>query len=192
MNNPVPFRRPRVLYAGLLVLALAGLLAQRYATAWGGGVPPDSTQYIEGARSLRRGEGISAPDGAGKPTPITLWPPLMPVLLAAPGLLGLEAADAGRWLTGLLLAANVLFMGVVLARATGDSAWAAWTGGALMLLSPDLFEVHTWVWSEPLFILLSLSGGVALAAFAERPSARGFWVAAAAAALAGLTRFAGA
>src|SRR3990172_5701681 len=171
MNNPSPHPRPLGLYAGLAALALVGLLAQRYATAWGGGVSPDSTQYIEGARSLLRGEGISAPDGAGKPTPITLWPPLMPVLLAAPGLLGLEAADAGRWLTGLLFAANILAIGLTLARATGNSALAAWTGGALMLLSPDLFEVHTWVWSEPLFILLSLGGCALLAAFLERPSA---------------------
>jgi hypothetical protein len=61
-----------------------------------------------------------------------------------------------------------------------------------MLLSPDLFEVHTWIWSEPLFILLSLCGCVLLAAFLERPSASGFWAAAAFAGLAGLTRFAGA
>jgi len=192
MNSSIPSHRPLGLYAGLLALALAGLLAQRYATVWGGGVSPDSTQYVEGARSLLRGDGISSPDGAGTPRPITLWPPLVSLLLAAPGLLGVEPAEAGAWLTGLLLAANILVMGLALARATGNSAWAAWTGGALMLLSPDLFEVHTWIWSEPLFILLSLGGCALLAAFLERPSASGFWAAAAIAGLAGLTRFAGA
>src|SRR3972149_7248741 len=101
-------QRPVGLYAGLLVLALAGLIAQRYPTAWGGGVSPDSTQYIEGARSLLRGEGISSPDGAGTPTPITLWPPLVSLLLAAPGLLGVEPAAAGRWLPRLPFAANIL------------------------------------------------------------------------------------
>jgi hypothetical protein len=192
MNSSTPPHRPLGLYAGLLVLALAGLLAQRYATTWGGGVSPDSTQYIEGARNLLRGEGISSPDGAGTSTPITLWPPLVSVLLAAPGLLGVEPAEAGRWLTGLLFGANILLMGHVLAHATRNSVIAAWTGGALMLLSPDLFEVHTWIWSEPLFILLSLAGCALLAAFLERPSACGFWAAAAFACLAGLTRFAGA
>src|SRR3972149_6912045 len=103
-------QRPVGLYAGLLVLALAGLIAQLYATAWGGGASPDSTQYIEGARSLLRGEGISAPEGDGTPRPITLWPPLLPLLLAAPSLFGIEPAEIGRWLTGLLLAANIMVM----------------------------------------------------------------------------------
>src|SRR4030042_4677279 len=157
MNSSTPPHRPLGLYAGLLVLALAGLLAQRHATTWGGGVPPDSTQYIEGARSLLRGEGISSPDGAGTPTPITLWPPLVSLLLAAPGFMGVEPAEAGRWLTGLLFGANILLMGHVLAHATRNSGLAAWTGGALTPLSPDPLQVHTWIWSEPLFILLSLA-----------------------------------
>src|SRR3990172_3073554 len=118
MNSSIPSHRPLGLYAGLLALALAGLIAQRYATVWGGGVSPDSTQYVEGARSLLRGEGISSPDGAGTPRPITLWPPLVSLLLAAPGLLGVEPAETGRWLTGLLLAANLLLIGHVLARGT--------------------------------------------------------------------------
>jgi len=91
-----------------------------------------------------------------------------------------------------MLAANILVMGLTLARATGNSAWAACIGAELMLLSPDLFEVHTWIWSEPLFILLSLGGCALLAAFLERPSTSSFWAAAAIAGLAGLTRFAGA
>ena len=192
MNNPVPFRRPLVLYAGLLVLALAGLLAQRYATSWGGGVSPDSTQYVEGARSLLRGEGISSPDGAGTPTPITLWPPLVSLLLAAPGLLGVEPAEAGRWLTGLLFAANILLIGHVLARATRNSTRAAWAGAALMLLSPDLFAVHTWIWSEPAFIFFTLAGCAGLAAYLQQPSLRRSWLAGGTAGLAGLTRYAGA
>jgi hypothetical protein len=97
------------------------------------------------------------------------------LLLAAPGFMGVEPAEAGRWLTGLLFGANILLMGHVLAHATRNSVIAAWTGGALMLLSPDLFEVHTWIWSEPLFILLSLAGCALLAAFLERPSAGGCW-----------------
>ena len=43
--------------------------------------------------------------------------------------------------------------------------------------------MHTWIWSEPLFILLSLGGCALLAAFLERPSASGFWSAAAMAGL---------
>lgn len=191
MNSSSPTRRLRVRYAGLLALALVGLLAQRYATVWGGGVSPDSTQYVEGARSLLRGEGISAPDGAGTPRPITLWPPLMSLVMAAPGLLGVEPAEAGSWLNGLLFAANILLVGHIIARATGASS-AVWVGAALVLLSPDLFEVHTWVWSEPLFILLTLVALTELAAYLQHPGPRQFWLAAAAAGLAGFTRFAGA
>src|SRR4030067_1570377 len=131
MNSSVPVRRPLVLYAGLRVLALAGLLAQRHATAWGGGISPASTQYVEGARSLLRGEGISAPDGDGTPRPITLWPPFMSLLLAAPGWVGLEPAKAGRWVTALLFACNILLVGHVLFRTTRNSAWAAWVSAAL-------------------------------------------------------------
>ena len=185
-------QRPVGLYAGLLVLALAGLIAQLYATAWGGGISPDSTQYIEGARSLLRGEGISAPDGDGTPRPITLWPPFMSLLLAAPGWVGLEPAEAGRWLIALLFACNILLVGHVLARTTRNSAWAAWVGAALMLLSPDLFVVHTWIWSEPAFIFFTLAGCAGLAAYLQQPSARRAWLAAGAAGLAGLTRYAGA
>ena len=192
MGSVPQSQRPVGLYAGLLVLALAGLIAPLYATAWGGGISPDSTQYVEGARSLLRGEGISTPDGDGAPRPITLWPPFMSLLLAAPGLVGLEPAEAGRWLIALLFACNVLLVGHVLARTTRNSAWAAWVSAALILLSPDLFEVHAWIWSEPAFIFLTLAGCAGLAAYLQRPSARRFWLAAGAAGLAGLTRYAGA
>src|SRR4030042_5336552 len=177
MGSVPQSQRPVGLYAGLLVLALAGLIAPLYATAWGGGISPDSTQYVEGARSLLRGEGISAPDGDGAPRPITLWPPFMSLLLAAPGLVGLEPAEAGRWLIALLFACNVLLVGHVLARTTRNSAWAAWVSAALILLSPDLFEVHAWIWSEPAFIFLTLAGCAGLAAYLQQPSLRRSWLA---------------
>jgi hypothetical protein len=136
MNSSAPFRGQSGLYAGLLALALAGLLAQRYATVWGAGISPDSTQYVEGARSLLRGEGVSSPDGGGTPRPITLWPPLMSIVLAAPGLVGVEPAEAGRGLTGLLFAANIFLVGHIIARCDRRRFGGNWLGAALVLPPP--------------------------------------------------------
>ena len=78
-----PYRWP----AALVVLAVAAAVAAVGSTS-GIGISPDSARYLSVASSLREGRGFAIWTGA----PVTLWPPLYPVLISALGLLGVEGA----------------------------------------------------------------------------------------------------
>ncbi len=177
--------------AVLILLGGLGLVAQLYATAWGGGVSPDSSQYIAGARNLLVGEGLSAINGDGQYIPITLWPPLYPFILAAPGMLGVDAAAVGRWLNAVLLGVNIALVGYLVYRYANRSFLASVVSALVFLISPDALAVHVWIWTEPLFIALSLSAMYFAARSIDSGERRHVWIAAICAAFAFLTRYAG-
>src|SRR5262245_33165879 len=77
-----PPERPLAVLVLVLALLAAGLSLA--LTSWhGAGVASDGANYVSAARSVLAGQGFVQSDGA----PLALWPPLEPLLLAAPGLL---------------------------------------------------------------------------------------------------------
>ena len=65
----------------ILLLALGGGLLVLFASPWGIGLSPDSVQYIQAARNLRLGFGLSIWGKQGY-QPLTHFPPLYPLILA--------------------------------------------------------------------------------------------------------------
>ncbi len=115
------------------------------------GITPDSVNYAHAAITLlRSGEMLRFGN-----TPYTTWPPLYPLLLA--GLL--------RWISDLDTAAKILHIGAYLL-----SGWWTWkivrTYVTIPLLATAVFGwimlgypitwVHMHLWTEPLFIALTL------------------------------------
>ena len=97
-NNIVPLsgsRRFRRDPFALLIVVLAGLgtahILVRTAT-YGAAITEDSVYFFSTALNFLAGEGWRGFAGE----PLTLWPPLFPLLLAAGGWVGIDPLEAGR------------------------------------------------------------------------------------------------
>jgi hypothetical protein len=187
-DPPAPGRaeawKRRRVEALLAAIGLAAALAAGVATSGHGpGVTPDSVVYLSVAESLGRGEGFLQFDGG----PYLLWPPLYPALLALLSPVASPLA-AARLLNLALLAAIVFLAGNWTRRVCGDAAGLVAALG--VALSPAA-AMACMVFSEPLFILLTLAALLALAGYRSRPRTRTLLAAALFTALAALTRYLG-
>ncbi len=175
----------------LLLLSFAGMaLLAVVTTPWGMGISPDSVDYLTAARHLLEGRGLSVFSGDGtQAAPMLMWPPLFPVLISGLGICGLELFQAARILNVLLFGGNILLVGFLLKRLTG-SLWISLAGALLALSSLCMLRIHSMVWSEPLFLFLSLLAFYGLSLYGEKPQFRFLLFSAVSAALAFLTRYA--
>jgi hypothetical protein len=142
-------------YVLLAGLALASFAAALYATRWGANITVDSVIYIDSARHLMQGQGLTLTLPGGGQAPMTRFPPLFPVVLAGLGFLGLDPADGARWLNAFLGGVNVWLIGFAIHRFTRSKSLALW-GALLALASVDLLSVHTSALSEPMYLTASL------------------------------------
>jgi hypothetical protein len=65
------------------------------ATHLGIGLYPDSIVYIGTARSILNGDGVRFLNDIGQIAPVTQYPPLYSLMIAALGVLGLDPLDGG-------------------------------------------------------------------------------------------------
>jgi len=178
------------------VLALTALvLGAGLVTRQGPAVTPDSVQYLSAAHHVARGEGVTTSitelTTPEPQVPFAAWPPLLPVCLGLLMKAGVSPFVAPRMLNLACLAVSVFALGWVAREAAGvDAASATLTGYALFFY-PVL--IAGFVWSEPLYVALSLlSLGCVGQGFRNR--SRFPWPLAAAGVLAGaamLTRYIG-
>ncbi|WP_029431802.1 hypothetical protein [Blastococcus sp. URHD0036] len=165
---------------------LAPLLVLVSTRRDGLGLSPDSVAYLAAADGVASGHGVVGLDGR----PQSLYAPGLSWLLALPAHGGF-AVGAARALNLVCLAAVVLGLGWVLDRYV-RRAVAVTAAGAAAVSAP-LLAVHGWLWSEPLYILLSAVLLALLGRIAATGRAPARWVVAAGlvAAAATLVRYAG-
>jgi hypothetical protein len=188
-----PARRAAALALILTLLpALASALLLAHATRHGVGIPPDSVVYLEASRNLAAGHGITTGGEGPGLRPLTRFPPLYPVAIAAVSRLGLDSLDAARWLQLALLVANVGLVGLLVARSAPGARWLPAIGAVLIASSPEILVLHGAALSEPLFFLLGFSGLLVLSLHLEGPRAPLLLAASLAVGLAVLTRYVGA
>ena len=166
----------------------AGIIV--WATPWGIGLSPDSAVYIAGARSLGELKGYMQPADGTTFSPIVHYPPAYPASLAVLRVIGLDPFAAARCLNTVLFSVNAVLAGYLLFAVTRRWEWAA-ASAALMITAFPLVQVHTMVWSEPLFILLELCAWLFLLHYSRSLSLCNLICAGLAAGLAALTRYAG-
>lgn len=179
-------RAPRTLLI-IVCAALLGVTMLYYVTVWGIGASPDSAAYIQGARHI-----LTQPDALrGLLTfPSTHQPPFYSLFLALGGATGLDPLVSARWLHLALFAANIALFGIVLSLMV-DSWWLVAGGLLLFATAAPTRLIHSFAWSEPLFMLLSFTGLTFCAIYLQKGKDR-YWLAAALfTGLACLTRFAG-
>lgn len=119
------------------------------------GLMPDSADYFSAAENLLAGRGLVVSGAGGATTPLVMWPPLYPLLLALSGLAGLPLVEASRWLAALFAAGTVLGTGLLVRRSTGSNT-ASLLASLLVLGSASVLETHSWALSEGPFMALAL------------------------------------
>lgn len=188
------FKAKDYTFALLALLSLAGMLALLDATREGIGISPDSTVYLGAARNLSDGRGLTMFDGRTlTPAPLTHYPPLYPTLLAIVAA-AVGAADplyVARWISVLLFGVNIFLVGASVKAFAPRARWLPVAGALLMLAAPDMLQIHSMAWTEPLFITLCLSGLLLLAGYLDKQRAALLYAATLAIALALLTRYVG-
>ena len=159
MTDPSPSARARnqgIIDIGTLaVVGLAGAVVMLFATAKGIGLMPDSADYFAAARNLLAGHGLVVHAADGAFTPLVLWPPLYPLVLALAGLAGTALSEAGRLTAAFCFGGTVFLVGLSVRQYTG-SRTAALLGGLLALCSASLLETQSWAQSEGLFTVMAL------------------------------------
>ena len=181
--------RPDIGVLLLAACAVAGtVLVLARELNFGVALHTDSVLYISVARSLLAGEGFMQFVEGWEP--MMIWPPLYPLLLAAPGLFGLDPLDAAGPLNAAIFGLCVLVAGLWLRRRL-QSRWLAWWGCLAVMLSLPLTQEASWAMSEPLFILLATLSLAQADSFLQSSKHRALAWAAAFTALACLTRYLG-
>ena len=173
----------------LLIVVLAGLgtahLLVRTAP-YGTAVDPDSTFFLSTALNFLAGEGWR--DFTGEP--LTLWPPLFPLLLVAGGWVGIEPLEAGRWINATAFGLTILAAGGWL-RSNLRSWWLTLATTAIIAASVPLNHWASNLMAEPLFVLFTILALSQLGAFLNRQTAAPLWWATVFTALAAITRYPG-
>lgn len=175
-----------------VVAAICCLAGTCVATATGRGalLSHDSIAYFAAARSVIAGQGLTIPFGSAEPTPLTYWPPLYPLVLAAAGLLTKDVERGAIWLSiGLLAGATVLM--AILARRLTKSGYLGCAAAFVFASLLTTWQTYSMVMAEPLFVFLLLLFVYLLDQYFTGANRWLFFAAAAAAGLALITRFAG-
>ena len=172
----------------LIGLGIAGaLLILLRQVNYGIGLDGDSLAYLSAARSLAAGNGLVTVGG----WPVTLlWPPLFPLLIGLPGLLGLDAAAAASLLNAAAFGALVSVVGWWARRGSGSTALGLWAALAVMLSVPVSDRAYQ-AMSGAAFILLVVLALLAAERFRDGGQRSALIGAAVFTALACLTRYIG-
>ena len=180
-------RAARPALAALLLLAVATAVGAFLMTArHGPGVTPDSVTYLAAAAGLRDGDGLRGADGGA----YVAFPPLLPALLALVSGGRQSAVDVSRGLNAAAYGVTVFLTGLLVLRCTGSGAYGTLAGAAVAVSRPMLLDaIH--IWSEPLFVALSMAALFLAAEGVRRQSTPQILAAGALAGLAAMTRYAG-
>jgi 4-amino-4-deoxy-L-arabinose transferase-like glycosyltransferase len=164
----------------------AAAILMYWMMSHGAGISPDSIVYLDTARSILAGQSFVV---AG--LPMTHFPPVYPLLLAAIGLVDPDLLHAARLLSAFLFGANVVLVGSAAHLASGSRIRPAICAVLLFVVSASALELHAMAWSEPPFFAFTLSGLLVLAAQVACPNRRMLALAATCLGLAMATRYVG-
>ena len=174
-------------WLAVLMALLAALLVLMSTAPHGIALSPDSVGYISVARSLSAGMGLTMYDSS----PLTVQPPLYPAILSlTESLLGLDPVDGARIINAGVFGLIVYFSGLLFRRYFASLSFVA-IGLVAVLLSPVLFRISIYAWTEPIFILLSLLFLLLMDSYLEQKSTTFLLLLAIVTALACLTRYIG-
>jgi hypothetical protein len=173
---------------GALAGAAAAVLVLAATQPHAPGLALDGVAYVSAAESLVRTGELRTPFSrwvdADSTAALAQWPPGTSLLIALPHALGMPAIDSARLLLALCAFGTVLALALVTAEVAG--AAAAVLVAAMAIVTPDLSQLHTSVWSEAPFLVCVVALLCTLVLAPDRPLRHGLIAAGA-----GLVRYVG-
>jgi hypothetical protein len=159
-------RRQFGLISLILLVGSCAFILMHWIANQGPGVSPDSTVYIEAARSLRAGNGFLVQGEA-----MTHYPPGYPLLVAMvdwlhPG----DVLQATRFLAALFFAANLVLLSLAVYLCTRHNLPATGCAVLIFLFSAPTIAIHSMAWSEAPFIAFSMTSLLLLSYYIARHS----------------------
>jgi hypothetical protein len=151
------------LYIGFI--GITGIVLMLWITPLGSGVFPDSIIYIGAAKNILSGKGFSI-----NGNPLTHYPPLYPLLLAATSLLDNNLVQAARLLNAIIFGINIVFFALAVYLSAGRNLFTATCAVFFFVSSAPVLLLHSFALSEPLFITLSLACIIFLSMYVIRPT----------------------
>ena len=164
---------------GFFLIVIGFFMIIFLTTKWGIGLSTDSAGYLAGAMNIINGKDISLIyDSNGNPLMTWLpwrdniipnlfpWPPFFSLVLSIFGFMKLNLIEAGRFLNAVLFGANI-FLVTFIVKKYLKSYFLMIFAPIILITSRDMIEIHSMLWSEPLFIFLGLLGLVFLFNFLE-------------------------
>ena len=173
----------------LLIALVAGLGTAHIlvrTAPYGAVVGTDFTHLLSTAINFLAGKGWRDFQGV----PLTTWPPLFPLLLAASGWVGIEPLTAGRYINATAFGLTILVAGSWL-RSNLQSRGLVLAATGAIAASVPLSELAASLMTESLFVLLTLLALMQLAAFLQRGGRTPLLWAAVCTALAAVLRYPG-
>lgn len=141
----------------LLLLVLFSLAAAYAMAPFGAATTIDSLYYLKAAEHFAAGRGVVQPNFELTPAqlvPMTTWPPLYPVALSPLLAAGIPAEIAAKYLNLVALAASVAIFFALASRIAGPLVAAL--AGVILAVHPAMLAIHSYAWSESLFLALIL------------------------------------
>ncbi|MFH1524081.1 MAG: hypothetical protein ABIF04_03875 [Chloroflexota bacterium] len=156
-----------LILAAIILLSILGGVIAVYTTANGPWGYTDPVVYISTARSLDRGLGLGYYEADATFRPITIQPPFYSIVLGAIGLFGVNLVVAARWLNILAFVASIFIAGWIFYRYSRAPELGI-VASALMCAFSHMVVMFSSAYSEPLFVLSFLAGGLCLLAYLEK------------------------
>jgi hypothetical protein len=187
-----PRKLSNILFSGnwdTLIIAIAGFAMIQLLSRHGGiGLSPDSIVYLSTAQNIHDHGLIN--DYTNQP--MMDFPAGYPIFLS--GLIFLTGHSVpwfGPVLDGVLFGLLIWLCGWMMDRFSRPSRWYKWPLLIFILLSPCLLEVYSMIWSETLFLLLSVLFMIGCHRYFKTHSIRALLGIAVIAGLSCVTRYAG-
>jgi hypothetical protein len=186
MNRPISPLVDR-LYAIPFAIA-AFLIVFIYSKHGGIGISPDSIVYVSAARNLVENGRLLGYNNF----PVVDFPSFYPIFLASIKFIThVDPVVAGPYLNGFLFAAVVYISSMIINKFVNHSLGYKCIVLLCIVVAPSLQEVYSMLWSESLFILLSLLLILALHRYFKTHTLSSLLIVALIVAVACVTRYAG-
>ena len=150
-DSKIKRRKPLFPAISIGAFGILAILLILWITPYGSGVNPDSITYFGAAKSILSGQGYSI-----NGSPITHFPPLYSLFLAATNIAANNIVQAARILNAILYGINLGLIVLMVYLTTGRKFLTTTVAVFFFLSSGRLIELHASAWSEPLFITFSL------------------------------------
>jgi hypothetical protein len=183
-------RRLLLVLAGIAAISLMGPLLVLGQSPNGVHASPDSFTYLSAATTLAKGDGWTYAFGEAG-SPVTLFPPLYPLVLAVPEMLDISLFAWALWQNAILLGVLSFVVGITVMDATDGSPVPAIGAAALVQLGTPITIVYAHIWSETLFYPTVVVALASVARFLAGGRIRWLLIAAGATSVGMLTRYAG-